>query len=125
MKKNLGLILGLLLIMSSINLAAAEEELLFEGYLNKGDSILVGPLVVVLEDVQKDYNENEYKAMILIIKDNKVLNMDYESIQVPNPDKIQELLTKFQIPTKYKSFSQILLFSMQWPKRLDTTQQIP
>lgn len=93
MKKNLGLILGLLLIMSSINLAAAEEELLFEGYLNKGDSVLVGPLVVVLEDVQKDYNENEYKAMILIIKDNKVLNMGYESIQVPNPDKIQELLT--------------------------------
>jgi len=93
MKKNLGLILGLLIIMSSINLAVAEEELLFEGYLNKGDSILVGPLVVVLQDVRKDYVENEYKAMILIMKDNKVLNMGYASLEVPNPDKIQELLT--------------------------------
>ncbi len=93
MRKHFGLILGLLIIVSSFNLAVAEEELLFEGYLNKGDSILVGPLVVVLQDVQKDYVENEYKAMILIIKDNKVLNMGYESIQVPNPDKIQELLT--------------------------------
>ena len=92
MRKHFGLILGLLIIVSSFNLAVAEEELLFEGYLNKGDSILVGPLVVVLQDVQKDYVENEYKAMILIIKDNKVLNMGYESIQVPNPDKIQELL---------------------------------
>jgi len=79
--------------MSSINLAVAEEELLFEGYLNKGDSILVGPLVVVLQDVRKDYVENEYKAMILIMKDNKVLNMGYASLEVPNPDKIQELLT--------------------------------
>ncbi|HHI01364.1 MAG TPA: hypothetical protein ENL40_07905, partial [Thermococcus litoralis] len=86
-------ILGLLIIMSSINLAVAEEELLFEGYLNKGDSILVGPLVVVLQDVRKDYVENEYKAMILIMKDNKVLNMGYASLEVPNPDKIQELLT--------------------------------
>ncbi|HHI00384.1 MAG TPA: hypothetical protein ENL40_02730, partial [Thermococcus litoralis] len=93
MKKNLGLILGLLIIMSSINLAVAEEELLFEGYLNKGDSILVGPLVVVLQDVRKDYVENEYKAMILIMKDIKVLNMGYASLEVPNPDKIQELLT--------------------------------
>jgi len=93
MRKHFGLILGLLIIMSSINLAVAEEELLFEGYLNKGDSILVGPLVVVLQDVRKDYVENEYKAMILIMKDNKVLNMGYASLEVPNPDKIQELLT--------------------------------
>ncbi|MCO6040450.1 COG1361 S-layer family protein [Thermococcus alcaliphilus] len=93
MRKYLGLILGVLIIMGGFNLVMAEEELLFEGYLNKGDSILVGPLVVVLQDVQKDYVENEYKAMILIIKDNKVLNMNYTSLKVPNPEKIQELLT--------------------------------
>ncbi|USS41209.1 COG1361 S-layer family protein [Thermococcus aggregans] len=93
MRKPFGFILGLLLIMSSVNLAVAEEELLFEGYLNKGDSILVGPLVVVLQDVQKDYEENEYKAMILILRDNKVLNMNYTSVKVPNPEKIQKLLT--------------------------------
>lgn len=93
MRKHFGLILGLLIVMSSFNLVMAEEELLFEGYLNKGDSILVGPLVVVLQDVQKDYIENEYKAMILIIKDNKVLNMNYTSFKVPNPEKIQGLLT--------------------------------
>ncbi|KUJ98692.1 MAG: S-layer domain protein, partial [Thermococcales archaeon 44_46] len=97
MRKHLGLILGLLIVMSSFNFVLAGEELLFEGYLNKGDSILVGPLVVVLQDVKRDYAVNEsestYKAMILILKDNKVLNMDYASIKVPNPEKIQELLT--------------------------------
>ncbi|MDK2854671.1 MAG: hypothetical protein PWQ92_1565 [Thermococcaceae archaeon] len=93
MRKYLGLILGLLIVMGSFNPVMGEEALLFEGYLNKGDSILVGPLVVVLQDVQKDYIENQYKAMILILKDNKVLNMDYASIKVPNPEKIQELLT--------------------------------
>ena len=93
MRKHLGLILGLLIVMSSFNFVLAGEELLFEGYLNKGDSILVGPLVVVLHDVQKDYVENQYKAMILILKDNKVLNMNYTSFKVPNPEKIQELLT--------------------------------
>ncbi|WP_087036916.1 COG1361 S-layer family protein [Thermococcus litoralis] len=93
MRKYLGLILGLLIVMGSFNPVMGEEALLFEGYLNKGDSILVGPLVVVLQDVQKDYVENQYKAMILILKDNKVLNMDYASIKVPNPEKIQELLT--------------------------------
>lgn len=93
MRKHLGLILGLLIVMGSFNPVMGEEALLFEGYLNKGDSILVGPLVVVLQDVQKDYVENQYKAMILILKDNKVLNMDYASIKVPNPEKIQELLT--------------------------------
>lgn len=73
MRKYLGLILGLLIVMGSFNPVMGEEALLFEGYLNKGDSILVGPLVVVLQDVQKDYVENQYKAMILILKDNKVL----------------------------------------------------
>ncbi|ALV63667.1 Uncharacterized protein ADU37_CDS19680 [Thermococcus sp. 2319x1] len=93
MRKYLGPILVLLIVMGGFNLVMAEEELLFEGYLNKGDSILVGPLVVVLQDVQKDYVENGYKAMILIIKDNKVLNMNYTSFKVPNPEKIQKLLT--------------------------------
>lgn len=97
MRKYLGLILGLLIVMGSFNPVMGEEALLFEGYLNKGDSILVGPLVVVLQDVKRDYAVNEsestYKAMILILKDNKVLNMDYASIKVPNPEKIQELLT--------------------------------
>ncbi|USH00267.1 hypothetical protein K1720_01975 [Thermococcus argininiproducens] len=92
-RKSIGVLIGVLVLLSGINATLAKEELLFEGYLNKGDSILVGPLVIMLQDVQKDYSDNQYKAMILILKDGKVLNMEYASIKVPNGEKIQELLT--------------------------------
>ncbi|NJE26246.1 hypothetical protein E3E22_06350 [Thermococcus sp. MV5] len=92
-RKGIGIFIGVLILLSGVNVTLAKEELLFEGYLNKGDSILVGPLVIMLQDVQKDYSDNQYKAMILILKDGKVLNMEYASIKVPNGEKIQELLT--------------------------------
>ena len=92
-RKSIGILIGVLILLSGVNTTLAKEELLFEGYLNKGDSILVGPLVIMLQDVQKDYSDNQYKAMILILKDGKVLNMEYASIKVPNAEKIQELLT--------------------------------
>ncbi|AHF81173.1 COG1361 S-layer family protein [Thermococcus paralvinellae] len=90
--KKFGMLLGVMIIMASFNIALAQDALLFEGYLNKGDTILVGPIIITLNDVQKDYLTNQYKAMFVIMKDGKILNANYTVIYIPNPSKIQELL---------------------------------
>ncbi|GEM_PF-707573 len=88
------LLTGLMLLSSILSYAhASENVLLFEGYIDRGDAILVGPLVISLVDTQKDYLHNEYYAFIAIVKDGKILNAQYEVIYVPNPDKIKELLS--------------------------------
>ncbi len=94
MKKLTGIFIGLLLLLSLVSHAnAADNVLLFEGYIDRGDAILVGPLVISLVDTQRDYLHDEYYAFIAIVKDGKVLNAEYKTIYVPNPDKMQQLLS--------------------------------
>ncbi len=91
MKKS-GMLLGVMVIMATFNIALAQDTVLFEGYLNKGDAILVGPLIITLNDVQKDYLTNQYKAMFIIMKDGKIINANYTVLYIPNPSRMQELL---------------------------------
>ncbi|ADT84782.1 COG1361 S-layer family protein [Thermococcus barophilus] len=90
--KKFGILLGVMIIVATFNMVLAQDTVLFEGYLNKGDAILVGPLIITLNDVQKDYLTNQYKAMFVIMKDGKIINANYTVIYVPNPSKIQSLL---------------------------------
>ncbi|WP_248841799.1 COG1361 family protein [Thermococcus thioreducens] len=92
--KKTGLILALMLItaMLSGSVSASTGSPLFEGYLGKGEAILVGPLIVTLTDTQKDYGSGDYYAFLLIMKDGRILNAEYKTILVPDPDKIQRLL---------------------------------
>ncbi len=94
MKKIFGIFIGLMLLFSILSYAyASDSVLLFEGYIDRGDALLVGPLVISLVDTQKDYLHDEYYAFIAIVKDGKVLNAEYKTIYVPNPDKMKELLS--------------------------------
>lgn len=92
--KKTGLILALMLItaMLSGSVSASTGSPLFEGYLSKGEAILVGPLIVTLTDTQKDYGSGDYYAFLLIMKDGRILNAEYKTILVPDPNKIQRLL---------------------------------
>jgi len=51
--RKMEILIGLLLISSLFNVVLAQETLLFEGYLNKGEYLLVGPLVITVANVQK------------------------------------------------------------------------
>ncbi|RLF76018.1 hypothetical protein DRN39_06370, partial [Thermococci archaeon] len=98
MKKELGILLGLVVLSSmfNFNVAMTQSSLLFEGYLDKGESVFVGPLIVHLARVQQamlDDGSLGYKAMVVIIKDGKPINANYTSIKIPDPQKIQHLLT--------------------------------
>ncbi|WP_461862990.1 COG1361 S-layer family protein [Thermococcus sp.] len=94
MKRLTGVLIGLMLLSSMMSYAnAADNVLLFEGYIDRGEALLVGPLVISLVDTQKDYLHNEYYAFIAVVKDGKVLNAEYKVIYVPNPDKMKELLS--------------------------------
>ncbi|WP_048147925.1 COG1361 S-layer family protein [Palaeococcus ferrophilus] len=93
MKKVLGFLTVLMVLSNVLGAVTAQEALLFEGYLDKGEAVFVGPLIVTLSDVQKDYLTNEYKAMLVVVKDGKPINANYTTINIPNPSKVQELLS--------------------------------
>ncbi|ACJ17117.1 hypothetical protein TON_1627 [Thermococcus onnurineus NA1] len=94
MKKIKVVLLGLMLITGLLGSAvsASTGSPLFEGYLSRGEAILVGPLIISLTDTQKDYGNGEYYAFLVIMKDGKILNAEYKTIYVPDPEKIQRLL---------------------------------
>lgn len=93
MKKVAGtLILLLITSLFASGVSASQGSPLFEGYLSKGEAILVGPLVISLVDTQKDYGNGEYYAFLVILKNGKILNAEYKTIYVPDPEKIQRLL---------------------------------
>ncbi|AEK73355.1 hypothetical protein GQS_07285 [Thermococcus sp. 4557] len=97
MKKH-GILLVILLITGTFggiagSVSASETgSPLFEGYLSKGEAVLLGPLMITLTDTQKDYGNGEYYAMLIIMKEGKILNAEYKTMLVPNPQKIQFLL---------------------------------
>lgn len=92
--RRVSLIIGLMLITAIVSgaVSASTVSPLFEGYINKGEAILVGPLIVSLTETQKDYGSGEYYAFLVIIKDGRILNAEYKTIYVPNPQKIRALL---------------------------------
>ncbi|NJE43104.1 COG1361 S-layer family protein [Thermococcus sp. GR6] len=94
MKKIKVVLLGLMLITGLLGSAvsASTGSPLFEGYLSRGEATLVGPLIISLTDTQKDYGNGEYYAFLVIMKDGKILNAEYKTIYVPDPEKIQRLL---------------------------------
>ncbi|NJE08340.1 hypothetical protein E3E31_07355 [Thermococcus sp. M39] len=91
--RKMGILIGLLLISSLFNVVLAQDTLLFEGYLNKGEYLLVGPLVITVADVQKNYLNNTYQALIVVTKDGKVLNTVATPVITPNTALIQSLLS--------------------------------
>ena len=92
--KRTAILLALMLTTAifSGGVSASMESPLFEGYLSKGEAILVGPLVITLTDTEKDYGNGEYYAFLMIIKDGRILNAEYKTIYVPDPEKIRRLL---------------------------------
>ena len=92
MKKVLGFLTALMVLSNILGGVAAQETPLFEGYLSRGEAVLVGPLIVTLTDTQKDYGSGDYYAFLLIMKDGRILNAEYKTILVPDPSKIQRLL---------------------------------
>lgn len=93
MKRVLGFLTVLMVLSNLMGTVTAQEALLFEGYLDKGEAVFVGPLIVTLSDVQKDYLTNEYRAMLVVVKDGKPINANYTTINIPNPSRVQELLS--------------------------------
>lgn len=91
--RKMGILIGLLLISSLFNVVLAQETLLFEGYLSKGEYLLVGPLVITVAKVQKNYLDNTYQALIVVTKDGKVLNTVATPVITPNTALIQSLLS--------------------------------
>jgi hypothetical protein len=91
--KKTGILIGLLLISSLFNVVLAQDTLLFEGYLDKGEYLLVGPLVITVADVQKNYLNGIYQALIVITKDGKVINNVATPVMTPNTALIQSLLS--------------------------------
>ena len=95
--KKYGVLLALMLITGTFGgitgtLASETGSPLFEGYLIKGEAVLIGPLVVTIADTQKDYGNGEYYAMLIIMKDGKILNAEEKTIQAPDPQKLRALL---------------------------------
>lgn len=88
-----GILIGLLLISSLFNVVLAQDTLLFEGYLDKGEYLLVGPLVITVADVQKNYLNGIYQALIVITKDGKIINNVATPVMTPNTALIQSLLS--------------------------------
>ncbi|NJE05478.1 hypothetical protein E3E36_04840 [Thermococcus sp. M36] len=91
-KRGVVLLLIVLTAVLSGAVTASTTVTLFEGYLDKGEAVLVGPLVVALTDTEKDYGNGEYYAFLVVAKDGRLLNAEYKTIYVPDPEKIQELL---------------------------------
>lgn len=113
--RKLGILVGLIVLSSMFNVAMAQSTLLFEGYLDEGESIFVGPLIVHLAKVQQamlDDGSLGYKAMIVVIKDGKPINANYTSIKIPDPQKIQSLLTD---PTFLNAMGETLGYNMTDP----------
>lgn len=93
--KRSGILIAVMVILSLVHgdvLASDAQVTLFEGYLNTGEAVLVGPLIITLTHTEKDYGNGEYYAFLMIIKDGKILNAEYKTIYVPDPDKLQALL---------------------------------
>ncbi|ASJ08148.1 hypothetical protein A3L11_02455 [Thermococcus siculi] len=94
--KRYGALLALILITGTLGgmpvFASDTGSPLFEGYLSKGEAVLIGPLMITLTDTQKDYGNGEYYAMLMIMKDGKILNAEEKTMLVPDPNKIQFLL---------------------------------
>jgi hypothetical protein len=95
--KKYGILLALMLITGTLGgavkvAASGTGSPLFEGYLSKGEAVLIGPLLVTLTDTQKDYGNGEYYAMLIIMKDGKLLNAENKTILVPDPQKVRALL---------------------------------
>ncbi|AEH25013.1 COG1361 S-layer family protein [Pyrococcus yayanosii] len=87
-------LLILFLLTVPISVAGTDIALLFEGYLNKGDYVLVGPLTVVLSNVDKNYTSGEWVAFIAVLdEEGNPINLEYRVIEVPDQAKIQELLS--------------------------------
>lgn len=92
--RRIGLTVVLILITAlfSSGVSASTGSPLFEGYLDRGEAILVGPLLVTLVDTQKDYGSGDYYAFLFVVKDGRILNAEYRTILVPDPNKINRLL---------------------------------
>ncbi|ASJ10640.1 hypothetical protein A3L12_04670 [Thermococcus sp. P6] len=92
--KKIGLIVAMMVTFALFpgGVSASTGSPLFEGYLTKGEAVLVGPLIVTLADTQKDYGNGEYYAFLIVMKDGRILNAEYKTILVPDPNKINRLL---------------------------------
>ncbi|MFA4667961.1 COG1361 S-layer family protein [Pyrococcus kukulkanii] len=72
---------------------AQGPELLFEGYVNKGDYLLVGPLTIIVKDVVYDINDGKWKVLFIILdEDMNPIGPNLTKIYVPDPEKVQQLL---------------------------------
>ncbi|AFK22014.1 COG1361 S-layer family protein [Pyrococcus sp. ST04] len=69
-------------------------ELLYEGYLNKGDYLLIGPLTLIIKDVVYDINDGEWKVLFIVL-DEKLnpIGPNLTLIYVPDEEKVRELLS--------------------------------
>ncbi|AIF69963.1 hypothetical protein PAP_07870 [Palaeococcus pacificus DY20341] len=90
--KVFSLLMGVILLSSMFNIALAQETVLFEGYLDKGESLLVGPLVITVADVHKNYLNGTYEALVVVLKDGKPINEVATPIINPNTALIQSLM---------------------------------
>ncbi len=87
------LILITALFSSGVSASTGGSPLFEGGYLDRGgEAILVGPLLVTLVDTQKDYGSGDYYAFLFVVKDGRILNAEYRTILVPDPNKINRLL---------------------------------
>lgn len=92
--KKLSYILILLILTAPLPLSLAQgPELLYEGYMNKGDYLLVGPLTIFLKDVVYDINDGKWKALFIVFnEDMEPVGPNLTLIYVPDPNKVQNLL---------------------------------
>ncbi|CAB50584.1 COG1361 S-layer family protein [Pyrococcus abyssi] len=93
MKKAMALILGLILGSLVQPSLAQGPELLYEGYMNKGDYLLVGPLMILLKDVVYDINDGKWKGVFIVFnEDMEPIGPNLTLIYVPDPQKVRTLL---------------------------------
>ncbi|WP_148883119.1 COG1361 S-layer family protein [Thermococcus aciditolerans] len=93
MKKAAFMVILMLILPLGGKLALATyEALLFDGYMDKGESILVGPLVITLVDTTVNYTTGDEYALFIITKDGQLIGGKYVTIYVPDPEKMARLL---------------------------------
>jgi len=76
------------------NYTATGGDLLYEGYMNVGDYLLIGPLMIIFKETVYDINENKWKAVFLAFdEDMNPVGPNLTVIYIPDEEKVSQLLS--------------------------------
>ncbi|ASJ16007.1 hypothetical protein A3L04_02400 [Thermococcus chitonophagus] len=127
--RRVGAIILILALLSSFVTPSLAQgpELLYEGYMNKGDYLLVGPLTIILKDVVYDMAHGEWKAIFIVLDEYmNPIGPNLTKIYVPDEEKVRQLLSD---PTFLRAMAETLGYDpnnpVQYAEFLNWLSQAP